>query len=516
LAAVLYQPWRAAPFEPLDAGDTIPVFRASAGFLDGFSQLTSTYATHDARFFPTATAFLTAQWTVFGPNTHGWQAVNFVMMSAALALTFCLLTRLGGSLPQALAGSSVMVVGHAAIGFWTCLNCVEIPGLVLFLLAAFLAAGFQQARRWRLRAVQIGVLLAMAIWSKETMVAGVPFVILLTAAFHGREDWRLLPLSRKTIRGALIIAAITFAATLPILYVKAVLPPAGYGSGYSIRNVTAQSLRRVLVGIWLPFSDNPVHPANVVFVLLIVCGWWIAIARATRKSSVAVALVVALSLPLIGSLAYLPWFWWRADYGATYAVGIAILTTMSLNAIAAYRSPAVFRIAFGAYLIPFLLGSREAWTVARTQFVARDLFGAAAVVLAENSAATQTRPVILAHDDSLVVARVGIYAEVIAPVRTSVQATHYSCRQAQSRLGRALGDTLMVVLPFSCPRFSSSSSNHVENVTETWRRFSLAEGLVTDSGSIALWGGSALDLPMVPTHFEGYPFSSSRRGARPL
>lgn len=513
---MLYQPWRGAPFEPLDSGDTIPIYRASTGFLDNFSQLTSIYATHDARFFPTAAAFLAAQWTLFGPNMHGWQAVNFAMMSMAVVLTFCLLTRLGGSVPEALAGASVMLVGHSAIGFWTCLNCVEIPGLVLFLLASYLAAGFQQARWWGFRAAQIGVLLAIAIWSKETLVAVVPFVILLAVTNYGRGDWRLLPLSRKTMLGALTIATISLASLLPILYMKAVLPSVGYGSGYTIRNVTAQSLRRVLGGIWLPFSANPIHPANVALIILVVSGWSIAIRHATRRSPVVISLVVALSLPIAGSLIYLPWFWWRPDYGATYALGIAILITLSLRALKTHCSPAVSRIALAAYLIPFLLGSREAWTVARTQFVARDLFGAAAIVLAENVAGTHARPVILAHDDSLVVARVAIYAEVITPLRTAVPITHYSCGQAQSRLGRALGDTLMVVLPFSCPRLSSSPSNQVEVATERWRRVSLAQGLVTDSGSIAIWGGSALDLPFVRSRFDGYPFARRKPGARPL
>ena len=109
-----------------------------------------------------------------------------------------------------------------------------------------------------------------------------------------------------------------------------------------------------------------------------------------------------------------------------------------------------------------------------------------------------------------------LYAEVIAPVRTPVATTHYTCRQAASRLGRALGDTLMVVLPFSCPRFSSLDSNKVEVVTEKWRRFSLAQGVVTDSGSITIWGGSARGLPAVPRHFEGYPFSNNKREAQPL
>ncbi|HEX6965129.1 MAG TPA: hypothetical protein VF166_04950 [Gemmatimonadaceae bacterium] len=342
LALAIYQPWRALPFDVRDFSEFLPLLLHNNSFAARLHAFTDYYASQ-GRLNILSYLFLVLKWSVFGWHSAGWQLARFVEMCGIVAGVFLTLRRMGAARAGAVAGAALFIVASTAEPSWTRLTMGEPLGTMAMLGALWLAAGYQRATRRPRDGVAIAILLALALLAKEMFVATVPFVLLVALCFEG-PDRVVIP--ERTARNIRVVVASAIACLL-VLVPVAITALRVSGERFAAQyGAAALSSDRVLhlMGVLL----LPVHPAyapriapllfpaNLLFVLLVIAGWALAVREPVTRDAAALLGFVALLLPLLGAIAYAPWPLFEDFYGLPFLIASAMLVALAVTYIERY------------------------------------------------------------------------------------------------------------------------------------------------------------------------------------
>jgi hypothetical protein len=340
LAAVLYQPWRAVPFDIIDFSEFLPLLQRPGGAVARLSGFLTYYASQ-GRFNVVAYVALLAKWALLGSHPARWQLARFLQMGLIVALVYRLARRLGATPRGAAAGASLFIAAAPAAPAWIRLTMGEPLALVALLAAALLAADYRWVARWRRSAVAIGALLTAAVLTKEMLVVLTPFVLGLAlrsaddghetrpAADDGRIWWLL--------GGTTIALVIALAA---VAWVALHAPRDAYAAEYGAAPVDAGRALDLAARMLLPMrAEYAPHirlgllPANLAFAVLVVVGWRAALSKpATRRRWLPIAGAAAVLLA-VGTVTYLPWPTFNEFYGLPFLLTPALLLAGAVSAL---------------------------------------------------------------------------------------------------------------------------------------------------------------------------------------
>lgn len=207
LAALIYRPDRALPFDVWDFREFLPILQSRSGVIDGYSGLLEYYTSH-GRMNPVFYLTFAVQYELFGENAHLWQLLRFAVMMVNVGLVMALVRRLGsGALAATLAGG-LMVVATPVVRGWVQLMA-EPMALTALLVAALLAVDYQAVERYRRRALLICCCLLFAFLSKEIVGTLGAVVVLLALSESILAGGRAQLFSRRNLTlsvGALGVA----------------------------------------------------------------------------------------------------------------------------------------------------------------------------------------------------------------------------------------------------------------------------------------------------------------------
>src|SRR5918995_1090241 len=186
LTAIIYLPFAARPFDVEDFGEFLPLLRNNPTFLAQLKALLRYYVEDQGRLNVVPYFFIVTKWLFFGWHVPLWQTARFLEMWLIVIGVYVVLRELGVARFGALCGAALFVVAPPGMAAWVRLTVAEPLGTLLLLLATHLAIGYQQDERWRLRAIGIVLLLLATAFTKEMLLAAVPFV-LAVACSRGRD-----------------------------------------------------------------------------------------------------------------------------------------------------------------------------------------------------------------------------------------------------------------------------------------------------------------------------------------
>ncbi len=216
-------------------------------------------------------------------------------------------------------------------------------GTLLLLLATHLAIGYQQESRWRLRAASIVLLLLAIAFTKEMLLAAVPFV--LAVACSRGPDGRFQPFSASPRTRYLVGLAgtVLLVAAIAIVWIALHAKSDALAGQYGKAAVSSEQFLGPLFLFLLPgYSLTSPSPsgaliiADVVFLAIIAVGWWLAFKSAVDKSEMRRRLAIPLVLLLAGAMVYVPWDGIQVTYGLPFLLSPAFLLGYGLTAIESY------------------------------------------------------------------------------------------------------------------------------------------------------------------------------------
>ena len=340
LTATIYLPFAARPFDVLDFGEFLPLLRNNPTFLTQLKALLRYYVEDQGRLNVVPYFFIVTKWYFFGWHVPLWQTARFLEMWLIVVGVYVILRELGVARFGALCGAALFVVAPPGMGAWVRLTFAEPFGTLLLLLATHLAIGYQEDERWRLRAGAIVLLLLAMAFTKEMLLATVPFV--LAVACSRAPDGRFEPFraSHRNVYLVGLAGTVLSVAAMAVLWVathaKADALVGQYGGAtVSSEQFLAPLILFLLPGYSLITSDFPriLIIANVVFIAIIAGGWWLAFRSAADRSEMRRRLAIPLLLLLPGALVYVPWDGLQVTYGLPFLLSPAFLLGYGLTSI---------------------------------------------------------------------------------------------------------------------------------------------------------------------------------------
>lgn len=389
LALLLVQPWTQVTLDPWDYGDFHPKVEGATSTAEALGRLIDFFGRANGRFNVVFWATIAAQWRAFGFTAVAWEWVRWSVMLADVVLLFVLVRRMGGGALAATAATLPLVVATTMYRPWTQLMAEPLV-LAELLLGAHLALGFRTRTAWAGRAGALAGIAALVAVTKEVTTPGllVPWLV----AISWDNGWQRPRADQRTLVLTTAMGAAVLLALIPAFLFWRAAPSDGYATGYGAAPITfARWLVTGATGIFPVFLASAttgalqlVHPANIALLLLL--GWGLAVRPAAGATGLADrAGYMALLLPLIGLVAYLPWPVFHEFYAAPYLLGVALAM-----ATAATRLAGAGRQVIAAGLL-LLLGGAAAMTTAQLQ--------SRASALRELGAATWQRfPQLMAYD----------------------------------------------------------------------------------------------------------------------
>lgn len=339
LAGFLYQPWRRVPFDIVDYSEFLPLLlqhHTMAGRLGAFTE----YYGSQGRLNLLSYLLLIGKWMGFGWNTVGWQVARFAQMAGVVAGVYFLLRRLTAGRWGPAAGAALFITAGTAAPAWIRLTMGEPLGLVFLLGAAGIAVQYQTTRRWRLSGVMIGLLVAAALLTKEMLVGAAPFLLLLAWCFVAPGRLAMPRRSERNVWVLATTAAAGAAVLVPVAMVGLNVSSDAYSAQYGAASMSIGRLIDLLTRMVLParasyapYLRPLLLPANVIFLGIVLVGWRVGLREpATRAHRMALG-AIALSLPVVGAVLYLPWPQFNDFYGLPFLLGPALLLAMAVSFI---------------------------------------------------------------------------------------------------------------------------------------------------------------------------------------
>jgi len=345
-AFLVYAPWTPAPQSALDFSEFLPLLRLGGGFFGRFGTMVYYYAGHGRASWVTY-GWIAANWSFFGDWATGWDLMRAVVMSGTAIVAWVFLRRVGCSAMGAAAGTALLVFTTPAQSAWTRFTS-EPLALTALLVAALLALGYREARNWPARAAAMAGLLLFAILAKEVLaVLALPLLLLAV----GRQDGALRR-PRIDRRSLVLFAALTLvlvAAGALILLTLHGARADGYAQAYG--SGETGSLTANLGLSLLPLTLTLPGPARIAAILLgavAVGGWALLLRPAETRPTRLAALGLALLVPLLGAVVYLPWARSEPFYAFPFLIGGAVVLGMAVTALQRRASPVVVMLPLAA------------------------------------------------------------------------------------------------------------------------------------------------------------------------
>ncbi|MEJ7810311.1 MAG: hypothetical protein WKG32_07840 [Gemmatimonadaceae bacterium] len=388
-ALFVYQPWRSLPFQIVDFSEFLPALIGGGSVRERLGAFTEYYAQR-GRFNPIQHALTVLYWSVFGWNAAGWQILRFCWMFGLAAGVFFLLRRLVSGLAGPFAGASLFLFSSATVDHWLAPHLAEPVGFVFILGATWLAASYSDSARWHTRAVAIACLLGLAMLTKEMLAATIPFVLAVGCCWHHGAP-RAPRLGRRELALVGAVALASAAAAVPIVLTYLRTPADGYAQVYGdagpdTARVAAWARVMLLPSrvAWMSLAKALLYPANTCFLAVLLAGTtFLARGPASRRRAGTVLSLVAVSLPVAGVVAYLPWPNVFDYYGFPFLLGPALLVAGALAVIDGSASVPVRWASYGACAAIVLFTGVSAHRQARERAARRLVDDAAARALSE-------------------------------------------------------------------------------------------------------------------------------------
>lgn len=327
------------PFDILDFSEFLPILQRDGNFLDKVYGLRDYYA-RQGRASILGYAFLALKWEAFGHSAVWWQIARASQMATIALLLFALLVRWGASTLGACAACTLPLCARVAAPAWSRLNMAE-PVCTMLLLGGFLVASdFNTAPRRRTRHVVLLTVLVVAIGLlKEILLALLPalWAVATMRLANGSWGWRRpsrAHLALFATTGAAAILCVAFA-----FKVAATAPSDAYASLYGSRGIDPGFLPISYLTLAIPFvpfgSAAPVATllADIAYAFIVTAGWRALLSRSPAHSTHGLLLGLALLVPLVGSLIYLPWPNFQAFYGLPFLLGSAVLVSFAVTGL---------------------------------------------------------------------------------------------------------------------------------------------------------------------------------------
>jgi hypothetical protein len=461
IALWVFAPYRERPFDIIDFSEILAILSNGSSAGGRLMGLVTYYGDVHGRFNVLSYAGMVAKWQLYGADPLAWQLVRAAQMLIAMVLTYLLLRRLAAGAWGAVIGSALVLFAFSATHAWVRLTVPEPLGLIFALCAALLGVRMRGSPHWRALAIGSGAMMLLAILAKEMLIAWVPVVAYLGCFL--REDGELEAMHKPDAHARWLLSSLaagTLIAALPVLRAMRAMKAHGYASqfgsgGYSMDRVLDIAQRMALPWPAGVGGDGAMMmlPA-LLFLVVIILGavaargdgaWW---PHARR------AMVLALAIPLMGTVLYSPWPVYWPSYGVPFLVGPALLLAIAVKS-AERSSVRAGNVARGVALVCVLL------VIAPSAHLANRM-AARQTVDAELARALLDYP----NTDSVVVAlvvppraaTVGIgpamraYALIIRPGATVPAVIDAQCADALARGKRpgGLGRTVVISYTDQC------------------------------------------------------------------
>lgn len=329
VAAFVYRPWVALPFNVWDYYEFLPILRATPGAADQLAELVSYYS-QQGRQNTLFYATFVVQWHLFGEDNLGWQGARFGTMAIVVGLSWVVLRRFGLTRFSAAAGSSLFLAGTAVSRAWVQLMA-EPQALIALLLATLFALRFQETPHWKASAVGIAALVGFVALSKEVLVVLAGLVVLLALCWQADGTLRIDRRSpRNRLLGSLALAVVLMVGGL-LLYVRQLPIATGYGMAYGQGALSLGRFGEILLAELLPLRSGAgaalglLYPANLLFMVVVVLGWRERLfgSAASKRAWIELGLIAAI--PIVGALVYLPWPKYDSFYALPFHFGAVLL-----------------------------------------------------------------------------------------------------------------------------------------------------------------------------------------------
>jgi hypothetical protein len=441
LGLALVQPWKAIPFPVADFGGWLALLSSSGSAVDGFRALVEEHA-REGRVNPLSMAYVALNWGLFDARPVGWQWMRAAIMLAVIAIAFVLFRTLGAKPVAGAVGAAFFVIADSGRSVWVLPQAIEHLATLFVLLASYLATTYYIAARPTASAIGIAVLLVLAVWVREPMVAAVPFVLLLALSHRGEGRLALPTVER---RSALLVsvtgAAVMLLNVIPVIGVRFLEHSSGYASRFGMENISLGNVKNVLSALFLPVTREPLFPANVLFLIAIALA---ALGSAAAARRYRTWLALAATLPMCAAAIYVMWPSFPGNYALPYLPATALAFALALSvlwdasplgrAVAVVSALAV--IGYGALL--GVNGTR--------QYTAARLLDADMATFVSGNPSSR---LVVAVDDPRVSGEFGralvLYATATRG-RASAQASDVACVDAE-RLTAALSPDVVVLRP---------------------------------------------------------------------
>jgi hypothetical protein len=358
LTAIIYLPFAARPFDVWDFGEFLPLLRNNPTFLTQLEALIRYYGEDHGRLNVIPYFFIVTKWFFFGWNVPLWQTARFLQMWLIVTGVYVVLRELGVARFGALCGAALFVVAPPAILSWVTLTAAEPLGTLLLLLTTHLAIGYQQDARWRLRAIGIVLLVLAVAFTKELLLAAVPFVLAVACSHGPNRRFEPFGVSQRNRYLLGLSAAVLFVAAMAIGWVALHAKADAYAGLYGNLTVSSEAFLAPLILFLLPGYSivksalpRTLIIANEVFLAILAGGWWLAFRRAVDKPETRRRLMIPFLLLLPGVLAYVPLDVIHVWYGLPFLLSPAFLLGYGLTSIESYYGRRVILIRALAILI---------------------------------------------------------------------------------------------------------------------------------------------------------------------
>jgi hypothetical protein len=473
VALFLYRPWQRDPLPIRDFAGTISLLSSTSDVGSAYDALMTSY-THEGRFQPVFMFGFAAQWSVFGTNSIGWQAVRFALLLAVMALAVVFAVRCGATWIASAVAVALWFVASGSHEAWFLLQLAEPSAALLVAISAVLATFWRSARYYPLVGLALSASLLLAVLSKETMIVAVPFVVAI-ALCRDRHGWASPELSsRTTVLLLTVVLVIALLAMAPILDTRENALAGAYASRFDVTAIAAGKLSNAARAILLPVTRVPWFPANVLFGAVLL-GGWVAFFR-TNSREAAIAATVLLCFPLGGILLYAAWPGFPGYYAMPFALSTATMLALSLTALRRHSRP-IARGAFGAIVVVAIYGALFAWNGAQADRAIRGTDWAAVQMMRHIPSGAR---LVVGVPDPAHAGDFGrnlsLYAAAIgtAPLMPAEDVT---CRDAVSSDRQAPGAVALVLFSHLCgadvlpgePPAARSAQRHVEIEWKTLR-----------------------------------------------
>jgi hypothetical protein len=319
----------------LDFSEFLLQMHGDAGVFENWARLARYYARH-GRVNEVVYGLIAVNYRWFELDPLAWQALRAVQMLIVPFGVYLVLRRLGGTRFGSVLGASLFLFGSVPASNW--LRQTAEPIATVFLLGATaLVSGISQApASWR-RTVGIFMCVAGMLLSKETLVACIPFLVLIASCWQANGTVRAFRFDRRTLE---VLAACGTAVALlagTLLWAHSIRQEGAYANLYGSASVGEGLWLGRLVPLILPVTlgaasarELILFPSNLVFVGLLGTGLLVSL-RWLERGQVHRKLLIASALPIAGLIVYLPWPRFELFYGLPFLLGPSLWVAVLLG-----------------------------------------------------------------------------------------------------------------------------------------------------------------------------------------